>query len=232
MKPIELIVDQQIKRWELEKRHPRELTAEPLRPGPIITVSRQRGSQGSIVAQMLSELTGFTLINRDIIDQISREIGTQKRLVESLDESVRSGFELWVDGIFRGRIVDSSDYLQSLVKIIGAISHHGKAIIVGRGANFILGNKTGFHVRVIANYQFRIESLMQRRGLSRDRAEEELVKTDQNRKKFIKKHFGSDIDDPSAYDLIINSTYLRPEQITSIILNSYPQKRYSKEEQL
>ena len=228
MRPIELIVDQQIRRWELEKKHPRELMAEPLKPGPIITISRQRGSQGSIVAQMLSELTGFTLINRDIIDQISQEIGTQKRLVESLDESVRSSFQLWVDGIFRGRIVDSSDYMQSLVKIIGAISHHGKAIIVGRGANFILGNKRGFHVRVVADYQFRIESLMKRRGLSHDKAEEDLLKTDQNRKKFVKKHLGSDIDDANAYDLVINSTYLLPEQIAAIILNSYPQKRYSK----
>lgn len=226
MKAIELIVDQQIKRWELEKKHPRQLTTEILKPGPIITVSRQRGSQGSIVARILSELTGFTLINREIIDQISLEMGTQKRLVESLDESVRSNFELWVDGIFRGRIVDSSDYLQSLVKIIGAISHHGKTIIVGRGANFILGNKTGFHVRIVADYQFRVKSLMERRGLSRAKAEEEIITNDRNRKKFIKNHFTSDINDPNAYDLIINSTNLLPEQIAAVILSSYPQKRY------
>jgi cytidylate kinase len=226
MKPIEMIVDQQIKRWELEKKRPDEVKAISPRPGMIITISRQRGSGGSIVANRLAELTGFTLINREIIDQISRERGIQKRLVESLDEADRSNFQLWVDGIFRGRIVDSSDYLQSLVKIIGAISIHGKAIIVGRGANFIVGNKTGFHVRIIADNRYRIESLRQRRGFGREQAEEEIGKIDQQRRKFIKNHFNSDINDPSAYDLIINSTYLEINKIAGIILNAYPQKSY------
>ena len=229
MKPIEMIVDQQIKRWELEKKRPDEIKAVSLKPGLIITISRQRGSGGSLVANRLAELTGFSLINREIIDQISQERGIQKRLVESLDETVKSNFQLWVDGIFQGRIVDSSDYFQSLVKIIGVISHHGKAIIVGRGSNFIVDNDAGFHVRIVADRQFRIDSLRQRRGFSQKEAEEEIDKTEQQRGKFIKNHFNRDINDPTAYDLIINSTYLDIDKITGIILNTYPQKSYLKQ---
>jgi len=226
MRPIEIIVDRQIKRWELEKRLPKETEEAPVKPGPIITISRQRGSGGSIVAERLGELTGFSVINREIIDQISREIGAQKRLIESLDESVRSNFELWVDGLLRGHIVDSSDYIQKLVKIIGAITHHGKAIIVGRGANFIVGAKSGFHVRIIADYEFRIKSLMDSRGYSREQAKEDIEKTDRQRKKFVKNNFNRDINDPAAYDLIINSAYLDIDKMTVIILHSYPQKNY------
>jgi len=226
MKPLEAIVDRQIKRWELEKRLPKETEEAPVKPGPIITISRQRGSGGSIIAERLAELTGFSVINREIIDQISREIGTQKRLIESLDESVRSNFELWVDGLLRGHIVDSSDYVQKLVKIIGVITHHGKAIIVGRGANFIVGAKSGFHVRIIADYESRIKSLMDRRGYSQEQAKEDIENTDQQRKKFIKNHFSKDIDDPAVYDMILNGTFLDVDKITGIILNSYPQKNY------
>jgi len=224
MRPIEMIVDRQIKRWELERRSARGIQEEPSKPGPIITISRQRGSGGSLVAAKLAELTGFSHINREIIDQISLEIGTQKRLVESLDESVQSNFQLWVDGIIRGRIVDTSDYMQSLVKIIGAVSHHGKAILVGRGANFIARSENAFHVRIIADFKFRINSLVDRRGLSSEEAEQDIIENDKQRRKFIKSHFDRDIDDPTVYDMIINSTNLEADRIAGMILNAYPQK--------
>ena len=223
-KPIEMIVDRQIRRWELEKSHPQKLPRPHEKPGPIITISRQRGATGSIAAERLAELTGFTMIGRDIIDQISLDIGAQKRLVETLDESVRSKFELWVEGLFKGRIVDSSDYLKSLVKIIGAISHHGKSIIVGRGANFVLGRQKGFHVRVVGDLEFRVQSLIQRRGMSETEARNEIEKSDKQRQKFIKSQFGGDINDPQVYDLIINSTFMTPEQIARIILHAFPLK--------
>jgi cytidylate kinase len=223
-KPIEAIIDRQIRRWELEKKRPLEIPAAPEKPGPIITFSRQRGTSGSIAAMKLAELTGFTLMGRDIIDQISFDIGTQKRLVESLDESVRSRFELWVEGLFKGRIIDSSDYLKSLAKIIGVISHHGRSIIVGRGANFILGIKHGFHVRVVADFQTRMNSLIQRRNLSEAEAKHEIETTDEQRRKFIKANFGKEIDDPQGYDMMINSTLLTPEHVAEIVLKAFPLK--------
>jgi cytidylate kinase len=226
MKPIELIVDRQIKRWELERRRPDEVkaSARPPQPGPVITVSRQRGSGGSIVAERLAELTGFSHINRYIIDQISRETGVQKRLVESLDETFRSSFQLWVDGILRGRIVDSSDYMQSLVKIIGAVSKHGKVVIVGRGANFIVDSSNSFNVRIVADLEFRVNSLMERRGMSPEDARKEIADNDNQRRKFIKNHFNKDIDDPLAYDLTINSTRQEFDKIAAMIIAAYPLK--------
>lgn len=225
-KAIAMIVDRQMRRWELEKSRPQEKVPLLEKPGPIITISRQHGATGSLVAEKLAELTGFTLIGRDILDQISLDIGTQKRLVETLDESMRSKFELWVEGLFKGRIVDTSDYLKSLVKIIGAISHHGKAIIVGRGANFILGSRQGFHVRIVADLIFRVNSLMTRRNLSRAEAQEAISRNDEHRRKFIKSDFRKDIDDPQAYDMVINSTHLSIEHAAQLILNAFPLKKY------
>ncbi len=227
MKAIESLVDQQIKRWELERRRipaSEKRSTVSVEPGPVITISRQRGSGGSLVALRMAELTGFDHFNREIIDDISHEIGIQKRLVESLDESVRSGFQLWVDGIIRGRIIDSSDYMQSLVKITGAIMKHGKAIIVGRGANFIAEPKLAFNVRIVANPDFRVESLVARRKMTHEEAKQEVKSNDELRQKFIKNNFGKDINDPLVYDMLINSTYFTVDQIAGIILANYPVK--------
>ncbi|MCP4582769.1 MAG: cytidylate kinase-like family protein [candidate division Zixibacteria bacterium] len=224
MRPIELIVDRQINRWELERRGSQEVVEEAPRPGPIITISRQRGSGGSLVATKLAELTGFSHVNREFIDQISHEIGTQKRLVESLDESKRSGFQLWVDGIIGGRIIDTSDYMHSLVKIIGAVTHHGKAILVGRGANFIARGDNAFHVRIVADLEFRINTLIKRRNLTSEQADHEIAENDRQRKKFIESCFNRNIDDLTAYDMVINSTHLDVDKVANMILNAFPQK--------
>lgn len=223
-KAIELIVDRQIRKWELEKSRPQEIPSPQKAQGPIITISRQRGSNGIVVAEHLAKLTGFNLISREIIDQISADIGVQKRLIETLDEGVRSSFELWVEGLFKGRIVDSSDYMKSLARIIGTISQHGYSIIVGRGANFLLGMRRGFHVRLVADYDYRVKSIMNRKGLGEAEARIDIERTDEQRKKFIKTHFNADIDDPCAYDIIINGTYFTTEQIARLILNMYPTK--------
>jgi CMP/dCMP kinase len=226
-KPIEAIIDRQIRLWELKKRQiHEEAPPVPEKPGPIITFSRQKGASGSIVAQKLAELTGFTLIGRDIIDQIGFDIGAQTRLIESLDESVRSRFELWVEGLFKGRIIDSSDYLKSLAKIIGVISHHGRSIIVGRGANIILGNRRGFHVRIVADYQTRINSLVKRLSLSESEAKRAIEVSDEQRRKFIKTNFSKDIDDPHGYDMVMNSTFISPEHIAETVLSAFPLKDY------
>ncbi len=222
--PIELIVDRQIRRWELEKSKPESAATAKQVEGPIITISRQRGSNGSKVAELLAGMTGFNLISRDIIDQISTDIGVQKRLIETLDEGVRSSFELWVEGLFKGRIVDSSDYIKSLARIIGAISQHGYSIIVGRGANFLLGMRRGFHIRIVADYDFRVNSIAVRKKISEAEARADIDRTDEQRRKFVKTHFGADIDDPHAYDITINSTHFPPEQIARMILGIYPSK--------
>ena len=39
MKPIELLVDQQIKRWELEKKRPETTETAPISPGPRVAIS-------------------------------------------------------------------------------------------------------------------------------------------------------------------------------------------------
>jgi len=222
--PIELIVDRQIRRWELEKSKPESVISAKRAEGPIITISRQRGSNGSLVAELLAGMTGFTLISRDIIDQISADIGVQKRLVETLDEGVRSSFELWVEGLFKGRIVDSSDYIKSLARIIGAISRHGYSIIVGRGANFLLGMHRGFHVRIVADYDFRVKTIADRKKISEAEARADIDRTDEQRRKFIKTHFDRDIDDPRAYDIMINGTHFTSEQMARTILGIYPTK--------
>lgn len=210
MSSIDALIDRQLRKWEMERRMRLEAEKEGKKRGlkPIVTVSRQRGSQGSYLAETLAGKLGYQHLHREIIDQICSSSGYRRQIVESLDAKIRSKIELWFEGMFKGLYIDTSDYFKHLYKVIMSISELGGVIVVGRGANFMLPHDQGFHIRVVAARPKRIENLIKFQNLSRHQAEKEVRELDKSRAEFVRNNFRRDIDDPRAYDLIINTTYI------------------------
>ncbi len=213
MTSIETIIDRQLRRWEIERQKKLEVkaSAEKLEPKPVITVSRQRGSRGSYLAELLAESMAYQLLHREIIDEICNSSGYRRQVIESLDDKTRSNIELWFDGMVKGQYVDASNYFRHLLKVIRSISAHSGVVIVGRGANFIMPSNTGFHLRVIADTVTRIDNLVKYQNLTRKDAETAVKVADKERSEFIRSSFRCDINDPAAYDLVINTTAIEIE---------------------
>jgi hypothetical protein len=224
MTSIEAIIDRQLRRWELQQQMLKEKPAEKPRIRPIITVSRAYGARGEEVASKLAELTGFQLLDREILDAIINDIGVQNRMVELLDEDTRSELESWFYGMITGRIVDKSDYLKSLTKVIGSILKYGQAIIVGRGANVIAGKDRGFHLRVTASMANRARTISERLGISIDQAREQIEESDKRKGAYFKKSFGVDINDLTLYDLVISADNLSVDDVVELALLAYGKK--------
>jgi cytidylate kinase len=220
MTSIEAIIDSQLRRWELERNiRATELSTQEiqLRHQPVITISRQRGSGGTLIASKLAIRFNYTLLHRDIIDRIVESTGYKRRLVESLDEHSQSRMETWFAAMVAGNYVDGSDYARHLSEIIYSISQLGGVVVIGRGANFIVGRDLGFHIRVIAPRDDRIHSLMQYEGLSEKDAARAVDTSDRERSEFVKRTFGTSIDDPLYYDLVINHLTISVDTATSLI---------------
>lgn len=217
MHTIDAIIDRQLRRWELERslRH----DADPESSGgalqPLLTISRQSGTHGDEIAASLAERFRYTLLNRDVIDRMCRSTGYTRRLVEALDEHARSQITHWIDSIFAGDYVDTGDYMRALVKTIFSIARLGGVVVVGRGANFIVGPKRGFHARIVAPRAARVDHLASERRLSRRDAERQLTIEDHEREEFIRRLFGRSADDPLGYDLVVNEAQARPDQIAN-----------------
>ena len=215
------ILDRQIRKWELEKAvqaHERDAREKPgALLAPIITVSRQRGTGGTILAEKLAERFGYTLLHRDIIDRIVESSGYKRRIVESLDEHSKSQLQLWFESVLQGAYMDASDYVKHLLEVIYSISQLGGAVVVGRGANFILGPERGFHIRVVAPREVRIRTLVQRDHLTEREALREIERLDHERAEFVRKVYGRSIDDPLGYDLVINNLSISMAAVTSLV---------------
>ncbi len=220
MPSTDAILDRQLRRWELERRISNAAFAprapRPVRQ-PVITVSRQRGSGGTQLAAKLAERFGYTLLDRDLIDRVCATTGYQRRILESLDEHARSEISNWIEALFAGHSVDASDYVRALLETLTAMARLGGVVVVGRGANFILGHLGGFHLRVVAPRDVRVRSLVERDGLGARQAEHMIDVADRERAEFVRKVYGRDIDDPLGYDLIVNHLSISVEAAVSLI---------------
>ena len=185
MPTIESILDRQVRKWELERTTrlheggPHDRTRRLCQP--VLTVSRQRGSGGTILAERLAQRFGYTLLHRDIIDRIVESAGYKRRIVESLDGHARSQLQLWFESVVQGAYVDAGDYVKALLEVIYSISELGGVVVVGRGANFILGHDRGFHIRVVAPREVRVRNLVTREGMSEHDARREIERADHER---------------------------------------------------
>ena len=227
MTSIETIIDRQIRRWELQKslEESHHGVARSLHlPKPLITVSRQRGSRGTTIAERIAYRFNYTLLHKDIIDRIVETSGYKRRIVESLDDHTRSQMELWFESVITGKLVDVNDYARHLLEIIFSVSRLGGIVVVGRAANFIIGSNRGLHVRIVGTMAGRIHNLMEQEKMSEAGARREIEKSDRERAEFVKKLVHKSIDDPQYYDLILNTDWIPVEQAVSLIANAAMEK--------
>ncbi len=216
MTSINAIINRQFLRWELERKEAQERQHERPQPAPIVTISRQTGSRGSYFGSRLAQRLNYQRLHRQVIDEICESSGYRKRIIESLDEKFRSEIENIADSIFTGQSVDYSDYIRHLGHVILSMSRLGGVIVMGRGANFILGPKNGFHIRVVCPREKRIENLIKYTYNTNNEASTEIDSSDSDRKHFIKNLYGSDIDDSCSYDLVMNSALIDVEEMVEI----------------
>ena len=215
MTSIEAIINRQLKRWELEQRAGEHETPAPPRPAPIVTVSRETGSRGSYFGSRLAQRLGYQRLHREVIDAICESSGYRKRIVEALDEKVRTEMEAVVESLFTGQMIDHSDYIRHLARVLLSMAELGGVVVMGRGANFILGPRRGFHIRVVCPREKRIENLIKYKEYSREDAERVITHSDRQRREYVRKLFSADINDPLHYDLVLNSALIDVEEMVA-----------------
>ncbi len=182
---------------------------------PIVTISRETGSRGSYFGSRLAQRLGYQRLHREVIDAICESSGYRKRIIEALDEKHRGELQSMVEGLFTGQVVDHSDYLRHLASVLLSMVSLGGVVVMGRGANFILGPKRGFHIRVVCPREKRIENLQKYKEYTTEEAERVITHSDRQREEYIRKVFNADINDPLNYDLVFNSALIDVEEMVT-----------------
>ena len=186
---------------------------------PIITVSREKGSGGRIIAYAVAKQLGnqWKVFHKEIVEQIARETNLTKELIDEVDEKNIPLIDEIIADLFGKRYLNLSSYYRHLLKTLSTIAHRGNAVIVGRGANFLIRN--ALKVRIICDKEQRIKWLMQYEKFSRDKALRIIEEFDRKRVEFNKSLFQKDPREEHHYDLIIKtSNYLNVQEASKLIV--------------
>lgn len=220
---MDRMVQQQLDKWRkiLDEALKQGLEIDNFKGGPVITISREPGSGGSEIARRLAKALDMDLIGAQIIQHVADSAKMSRRVIESLDEKEVTFRDTLLSSLFGEYRPWPGEYLQHLTRVIGTIGVFGNVIIVGRGANHVLPQEKAFKVRIIAPLEFRIKYFMDDRGYTKAEAEQYVLKTESNRKAFVRKFFNADVTDPKHYDIVINTGGMTLEGATESIITAF-----------
>ena len=213
MKSIPRIIEEQVHRWQIMQKEGKE-EKEGV---SVITVSREPGSGGRVVATRLAEKLGIAIFHQEVINEMAKSADVSEKLVETLDERGLSILEDWISSLVHERHLWPDRYMQHLMKVVGTIGKHGRAVVVGRGANFILPPEKRFSVRIVGPQAWRINNVAKEFDMSSEDAKRRVMRTESDRRAFIRKYFNADIADPTNYDLVVNTATLKVDDAVKVI---------------
>jgi cytidylate kinase len=197
------ILDDQLHKWKA--------VSDERRTGPsitVITISREPGSGGREIAERLAHDLEYDLFAQELIGKVAESAKMRDSIIESLDEKGHSFLKNLILSLTEKQHLWPYEYLNHLIRIVGAIAIRGHAVILGRGAQFILPPAETLRVRVVSPVEMRVKNLSHELNISLDDAKRRVARDDADREAFARKYFNARIDDPSHYDLVINSWYV------------------------
>ena len=195
---------------------------------PVITISRQFGAAGVPVGRALADRFKAELLDRAIVAQVALRSGIPERDLEMYDERLPS---IW-QRVAAALAVSTPEpqaatlpYIENLpmtsmhdrlVEITRAVieeaAERGNAVIIGRGAAFVLGKRPGaVHVQLHASMDARVRYLLARveeipeEARPEERSLRELCQSiDAARADYVRRLFGADWLDVRNYDVAID----------------------------
>jgi cytidylate kinase len=224
---VQRIVEEQVGRWTVMRKRrcgSEAPAAAKDMPWPIITVSREHGSIGSAVAEETAKLLKYTFWDQELVHLIAKQSGAEEALVASLDEKNRGRVEDFVSRLLVGLETSIADYVGSVGRVARTLERHGSAVVVGRGAQYILDPRLVFRVRVVCPEDIRICRIAHLHRLTQKEAEKAVREVERQRKTFIRKHYDRDIADPNGYDLVVNTGHISIQAAADIVAAAYKVK--------
>ena len=195
----------------------------------IVTLEREYGSGGAMIAKRLAERLGWKLWDEQLTCEIARvakvDENAARRCDERCDSLLYRLFRVYARGSYErtlplegeSRSFDADQMVAVLHKVVEDVASRGNCVIVGRGAPYILRRRPDtFHVFIYAPEEEKIRRI-RTLGKSEKEAVQLVEQVDAERAAFIRHYFGKEWPLRSLYNMMINSKF-GDEHTVEIIL--------------
>ncbi len=193
----------------------------------VLTFSRSFGCGVRELAKEIAREWDYMFFEKEVIPLLFKEIRMTKNELkksanwsDSLVDNVTNFLYSTFPFISKGLLLEDI-FTDSLRKVILGLADQGNVIILGRGSQIVLkGYPQSFHIRFVADIEFRIEHLQKHHNMeniSHDIIANKIIQQDMCRREFIKKNFKREIDDLGLYSLVIDVSKISLERTKEII---------------
>jgi cytidylate kinase len=196
----------------------------------LITIEREYGCGAAAIAAQLADHLGWKLWDQLLTDEIARLANVDRSAVRRCDERMDSPLHRLARSFWRGsyernsaalgsQMFDADCMLPMMQEVMNKIAQEGNAVIVGRGAPYLLReNPDAFHVFLYAPRSEKIRRVMAE-GHSEDDAVDQVDSVDRERIAYVKHYFNADWPTRSLYHLMLN-TAVGNEPVVRTILET------------
>jgi cytidylate kinase len=176
----------------------------------IICISRGTLTGGKVLAERLAQNLGYPCLSReDLIDAAIKE-GIHVGKIETAMVKGRG---------FSDRLaLEREHYLAFTRAYLCDQALKGQLVYHGRTGHLLLhGINHLLRVRVVADPEYRIKSVMQSLGLERDKARRYVEDVDEDRRRWAQVLYGVSCDDVAQYDLIVSLQQINVENAAAAL---------------
>lgn len=184
----------------------------------IISVGREFGSGGHIVAANLAKHFGLPLLDSNILEEIAKQNNTSGEYLRKYDESARNLlFSRTVNGFSNS---PEEIIAQMQFDYIKKKADAGESfVVIGRCADWVLrDNPALVRIFVLGDLECKIKRTAERENITPEKAKSRIAQADKRRKYFHNTHSDNKWGDSRSYDITINSSKLGLDATTELLI--------------
>ena len=164
----------------------------------IITLSREMGSGGSQIIQMIRNTLNYKVVDKSVIEDVLDQYG-----LIAFDEVYRSTHSIW------SRFdTETTELIQQLNRTILAFAAHDQTLIVGRGGFVVLRDyENVLNVLIRAPFEWRVNHAVEMERIDNEQDAEQIIRqNDRVRENFLQTFYHVTPDCPRHFNLIIDTS--------------------------
>ena len=196
----------------------------------IITISRMYGSGGSEIAARVAQRLGWSLFDNAFVDAVAERLGIPASEVQAREERTPSLVERLASALAVAspeilpppteQLPPSEERLAQVTRrIIEEAMARGNAVLVGRGAQSVLGRRADvLHVFCYAPRDALARRVAERRGIPIAEAEKMVDEINKQRDQYVRTTFKRAWKAHENYHLCVNTEWLGIEGAANLVV--------------
>ncbi len=201
--------------------------------GPVITISREVGCNGLKIAHQIAErlnkrkmINDWKVLSKEIFFQSAKELNLDPKKIQRIfKQTDKYTFEEILKAFSDKQYKSERKIVKTTYDVVRSFAVNGFSIIVGRAGHIIAQDiKNSLHIRLVAPFEFRIQTIMENNKLTRNEAIHFIHQVEKERiafrdaicdKKVIEENF----------DITVNRSSFATEDIVDIIEYAVDRKK-------